>query len=85
MQTAFLMDEALLSISSIRKHNVKMFLTLGPHGVFISNFALSYMSTFPNHWHAKQSFLMKGGWLSISSVHKQLVKMSITLELHDIF
>ena len=43
-----------------------MFITLEPHGIhiFLSNFAYICMSTFPNHCHAKLSFLMDESLLS---------------------
>ena len=44
------------------------------------------MSTFPNHWHAKQPFLLDEDLLSISPVFcGQLMNLLITLEPHGIF
>ena len=53
--TAFLMDEALLSISPAGCGQfMKMLLTFESCVIFGTNFTYLYMSTLTIHWYAKQ-------------------------------
>ena len=71
---------------SVRYHLVKMFITLEPHGIFLSHFAYICISTFPNHWHAKRPFLIDMGLLSNCPAYcGQLVNILTTLEPYGIF
>ena len=70
----------------VRGQLVKMLITLEPRGIFRLHFAYICMSTFHKHWHAKPTFLLDEGLLSISlPCCCQLVKMIITLEPYGIF
>ena len=63
-----------------------MSITLKPHGIFYHILHTYAYSTFPNHWHAKPSFLIDMGLLSKCPAYcGQLVKILTTLEPYGIF
>ena len=79
----FLMDEGLLSISPICSGQlVKILLTLEPYGIFGSTFAYLYIYILSSHWYANGD---EGLPIIILAGRDLLVKIPITLKLHDIF
>ena len=63
---------------------VKMLITLGPYGMFGSNFVYLCILTLSSHWYEKK--VMRLHRASFLPVDRALsVKMLITLEPHGIF